>query len=248
MRRYVLILMSFFVFFIGYSQQSTRRERNFIVEGNEFYNNKQYKNAIEAYNKALQENPSSVRASYNRALAMIQLGQDENLKDQKLREQYLKDGVAAMETISKLSGSELLLAAKANYNLGNIAFKTEDYRKAIELYKQSLRLDPTNENARRNLRIAQKKLKDQEGGGNNNQQQNEENQDQEQQQNQQEQQQSQEQQQQPHQQPQEGMSNQTAEQILNAMENKENNTRQRMQNAIKKSQQQAGSRRPQKKW
>lgn len=247
MRRYVLILMSFFVFFIGYSQQSTRRERNFIVEGNEFYNNKQYKNAIEAYNKALQENPSSVRASYNRALAMIQLGQDENLKDQKLREQYLKDGVDAMETISKLSGSELLLAAKANYNLGNIAFKTEDYRKAIELYKQSLRLDPTNENARRNLRIAQKKLKDQEGGGNNNQQQeqNEENQAQEQQQNQQEQQQSQDQEQQPQE---ESMSNQTAEQILNAMENKENNTRQRVQNAIKKSQQQTGSRRPQKKW
>ena len=111
MKRYLTFICFIMLVIAGYSQESTRKERNFIYEGNQFYNNKQYKNAIESYNMALQENPSSEQALYNRALSMIQLGSDGNLKDEKMREQYMQEGVSGMENISKL-GSIMLPPAE----------------------------------------------------------------------------------------------------------------------------------------
>lgn len=51
------------------------------------------------------------------------------------------------------------IAEKAFYNLGNIAFNSQDYAKSIELYKNALRKNPDNDKARENLRLAQKGLK-----------------------------------------------------------------------------------------
>ena len=65
MKRYLTFICFIMLVIAGYSQESTRKERNFIYEGNQFYNNKQYKNAIESYNMALQENPSSEQAFYD---------------------------------------------------------------------------------------------------------------------------------------------------------------------------------------
>ena len=247
MKRYITLILMSLIFFAGYSQQSTRKERNYIIEGNNFYNNKQYKNAIDSYNLALAENPSSQQALYNRALAMINLGSDANLKDEKQREQYMQEGIASMESISKLSVANPDLSSKANYNLGNVAFNTQDYKSAIEFYKQSLRLNPKFEEARRNLRIAQKKLSEQNGGGQDNKEDEQQQEQEENKENEQQQQQPQ-QPQQPEQQQQEGMSNQTAEQILNAIENKEQNTRQRMQVQMNRNKNEQGSNYPRKRW
>lgn len=50
---------------------------------------------------------------------------------------------------------------KANswHNVGNSLMKKEDYSKAVEAYKESLRLDPTDEETRYNLSEAIRKLK-----------------------------------------------------------------------------------------
>ena len=42
--------------------------------------------------------------------------------------------------------------------MGNMSFLAEDYQAAIDFYKQALRLNPADDKARKNLRLAQMKL------------------------------------------------------------------------------------------
>lgn len=256
MKQFIILLLTIFsLTAFAQEHKSTRKERNYIVEGNKLYANKEYKKAEEAYNRALKENPMSYRALYNKALTQIRIGEDEDLKDQEQKKQYLQNGVQAMESVANINGADPDVSSKAHYNLGNIAFKGGDYTSAVQSYKQSLRLNPTSDKVRKNLRIAQKKLQQQ-----NNQNQDQQDQQQEQQQEQKkqedQQQQQQEQKHQPQsnrqqdqQQPQDGeMSEQSAEQILKAMENKENSTRQRVQGQLNKGNKNSGRNRPIKKW
>ena len=54
------------------------------------------------------------------------------------------------------------LRSKAFYNLGNLAYVNEQYDQSIELYKNALRQNPEDDEARDNLRLAQLKKKEQE--------------------------------------------------------------------------------------
>ena len=156
------------------------------------------------------------------------------------------------------------VAEKAFYNLGNLAFNQQQYQQSIEHYKNALRRDPSDDKARENLRLAQKRLeqqnqdqnqdqnkdknKDQQQDQNKDQQQNQDQQNKDQNQDQQnkdenkdqnqdqqpQQQDKQPQKQNPPQQQQGGMSQENAEKILKAMENEEAATRRRIQNAEKK--------------
>ena len=162
MKQFIILLLTIFsLTAFAQEQKSTRKERNYIVEGNKLYANKEYKKAEEAYNLALKENPMSYRALYNKALTQIRLGEDEDLKDQEQKKQYLQNGVQAMESVAGINGADPEVSSMAHYNLGNIAFKSGDYASAIQSYKQSLRLNPTSDKVRKNLRIAQKKLQQQ---------------------------------------------------------------------------------------
>ena len=139
-----------------------------------------------------------------------------------------------MEQVSQMGREKPMLASRANYNLGNIAFNSEDYSNALNYYKQSLRLNPDDEAARRNLRITQLKLQNQnqdQDKDQNQDQDKDQNQDQNQDQNKDQNQQNQDrnkdqnQQNQNQQQDRQDINKQTADQILQAMENKENKTR-----------------------
>ena len=214
---------------------TTRHERNFIVEGNKLYKEERYAEAEVAYRKALQENAMNEIAQFNLAASLLRQGSASGETQQE-----------AMRILQNLTrdAENISIAENAFYNLGNIAFNSQDYAKSIELYKNSLRRNPDNDKARENLRLAQKRLEEQQNQSdddknqNQNQDQNQDNkdkQDQQQQQNQDKQQQQQ--------QPQNGgISKQNAEKILKAMENEENATRQRI-NAEKKKNG-APSRRP----
>lgn len=222
---------------------STRNERNFIVEGNELYRNKQYADAEVAYRKALEIDAMNEIAQFNLAAALLRQGTatGENEKQ-------------ASQILGKLASDaeNMAIAEKAYYNLGNIAFNGQDYAKSIELYKNALRRNPDNDKARENLRLAQKRLEEQQNqdqkddknqdqkddkkqdqnkdqNKDNNQDQNKD-QNKDQDKNQDQQQQPQDQKQQPQQQPQQqsGISKENAEKILKAMENEENATRQRV--------------------
>lgn len=211
--------------------ESNRKERNYIKEGNKLYNDGRYRAAMVQYQDALKENPSSVVGKYNLGLSQIRLGTNENDTTQAAKD-MLKRGVDAMEQVAKSGSQNPGLASKANFNLGNVAFKSEDWASAISSYKQALRLNPEDMAAKRNLRIAQ--LKQQEQNQDQDKDKQDQNQDQQQdqdkdsQQNQNNQQDQQQQNQDKQQNQQQDLNNQTADQILKAMENKENQTRARV--------------------
>lgn len=249
--RYLKTIISFLIFFPALMSSaeafasgdiqippSTKKERNHITKGNEFYNKGNYKEAVKEYQEALEENSASQVARYNLGMAEIAIGSNPSDTTDTAKK-MLAEGVKNMQQIANLGTSRPDLAAKANYNLGNVSFFSEDYARAIDYYKKSLRLDPQDEYARRNLRIAQLKLKNQEQNQDQDQQQqDQQNQDQqdqedqndneEQQQEQNQDQQNQQNQEQEQQQDQNSINQQTAEQIMNAIENKENQTRARL--------------------
>ncbi|MGM9815957.1 MAG: tetratricopeptide repeat protein [Lepagella sp.] len=211
------------------SAQSTRAERRHINTGNRLYEQSKFADAQREYQAALKANPSSAVATYN--LGLSQLRQIKNLKDTTSKNAGLrKEAVSNLSAVANMAASKPGLAAKANYNLGNMEFNSENYKGAIDYYKQSLRIDPSDERTRKNLRIAQKKLQQQ-------QQQNQDKKDQDkkdqdkQDQDKKDQQQQQQKQDQQDQQKDQQISPQTSQQILQAVDNKENAVRARVNKA-----------------
>lgn len=221
---------------------STRKERNYIREGNKHYADKHFADAEVAYRKALAENEMSEAGRYDLALALIrQAGSaDPNNENNPMAEaQTLLNDLARAAT-------DATIAERAFYNLGNMAFNQQQYDQAINMYKGALRKNPDNDKARENLRLAQLKRQQQQQDKNDdnkqdnkqdqqqqqNQQQNQDNKDQEDKQQPQQPQQNQ-QQQQPQQQ-QGGISDANAAKILKTMENEENATRRKVQEMEKK--------------
>jgi tetratricopeptide (TPR) repeat protein len=57
--------------------------------------------------------------------------------------------------------------SKANYNLGNAYYKSNDMDQAIKAYEAALLKNPNDMDAKKNLALAKKRKKNQGGGGNN---------------------------------------------------------------------------------
>lgn len=217
--------------------ESTRKERRLINKGNDLYKNSKFVEAMSVYQEAIRENANSAEARYN--LGLSQIRQVKNPADTTPANKALVDNARKNFTdVAALAKKKPGLAAKANFNLGNIEFNAKDFQKAIDYYKQSLRIDPNDDKARKNLRIAQKNLqkqnqdknKDQNKDKDKNKDQNkgqnkDQNKDQNKNQNQDQQ----------KQQPkdQKDISQQTASQILQAIDNKESQTRARVNKANK---------------
>lgn len=240
---------------------STRKERNFIREGNKYYEEKRFADAEVAYRKALEENAASEIAMYNLATSLIRQSGSANPNE---GNNPVAEAQTLLQNVAQ-SAQDISVAENAFYNLGNMAFNQQQYDQAINMYKGALRKNPDNDKARENLRLAQLKKQQQEQqqqnkDQNKDQDKQDQNQDQQQQQNQDQDkdkdkdqdkqdqnQQKQDQNQQPPQQQQGGISDANADKILKAMENEENATRRKVQE-MKKKEAGASSRPVGKQW
>lgn len=138
-------------------QETTREERKFIRDGNDLYEQKRYADAELQYRKAISEKKSSEIGQYNLALSLLQQGK--NYKDNQPNNP-INQADSIFRTVSQES-KNMQLVSKAYYNMGNIAFNREQYDQSIANYKDALRRNPYDDKARENLRLAQKKLKEQ---------------------------------------------------------------------------------------
>ena len=211
MKRSTLYIISIGLLLAAGSASAQKAERSNIRQGNRLYRNEKYTESEIAYRKGLTVNPRSVEAAYNLGNALYKQKKYPEAAEQYMqivgrREQLLADNPA--------NGRRL---AEVYHNLGNIQMQGKDYAKSVEAYKQSLRLNPKDDETRYNLALAQKLLKNQ----------------QQQQQNQQQNQQQQQQQQN------EQMSQDNAQQILDAFLQDERDT----QEKVKKAQRQQQERR-----
>ena len=173
------------------------KEKNALREGNKQFEKKAFDKAESAYRNSLAADSLYKTAEYNLAAASYKQGKsDKLLSAAKYYESYLLS----------LDHNDTLQTSACTYDMANTYFQISQsdsikaseqsklfLQKAAELYKQSLRLNPQDTNAKYNLALTQHLLKEDEQQKND--QQPQQQQDQNQQQNQQQQQQKQQQQQ-----------------------------------------------------
>lgn len=252
---------------------STKSERNAIVEGNQYFHDGKFSDAEAAYKKALTDNPNSQMAAFNLATTFLRQApelkngsfpnpqqQGGDGKEPQLSQQ-LNSAIEILQNLAQNSPNPAIVSLAA-YDLGNIAYRQQNYPQAIECYKEALRKQPKFNDARYNLRMAQLKNKDNQKNQNKNQDKNKDqqqdknkekdkdkdkNKDKNQDQQQQNQNKDKNQQQQNQQQNKGSMSGQNMDQILRSMQNQENATQQRV-NAARAKQQTGERARTQNKW
>lgn len=173
------------------------KEKNALREGNKQFEKKAFDKAESAYRNSLAADSLYKTAEYNLAAASYKQGKsDKLLSAAKYYESYLLS----------LDHNDTLQTSACTYDMANTYFQISQsdsikaseqsklfLQKAAELYKQSLRLNPQDTNAKYNLALTQHLLKEDEQQKNDQQQQQQQDQNQQQQQQQQQQKQQQQQ-------------------------------------------------------
>ena len=116
-----------------------------VNQGNEALEKGDYQTALENYHVAETDIPESPELSYNMGLALY---------GQEAYEEAAERFTHALET------ENASLGGSAYYNLGNTKFQAQDYVGAIENYVKSLELNPDDMDAKYNLELARKMLKE----------------------------------------------------------------------------------------
>lgn len=215
--KFVIILSMFFLWTIDLSAQA---DYSFSRSGDKYFEEGRYPDAETSYRKALQLNPKA-STTYNLANSMF-------LQDRipEAIAEYKKAINAAEDADVKQRGY---------YNMGNAYFQNGEFGQSINAYKEALKINPGDEDAKKNLMLAMRQLKQQQQ-----QQQQEKKEDQQQQQEEQQkqdqeeeqqQQQQQHQQQEQQQQQKEDVSKEEAKEILKAIEREDK----RVQEKLKKT-------------
>ncbi|MGM9759996.1 MAG: tetratricopeptide repeat protein [Parabacteroides sp.] len=220
-----------------------KAERKQVREGNKLYQEEKYTESEIAYRKSLEVNPRSIEGTYNLGNALYK-----QKKFPEAAEQYQLLAGQGEKMVQTPEGKQRL--SQVYHNMGNIFMNGKDYAKSVEAYKQSLRLNPKDDETRYNLALAQKLLQDQQNQDENQQnddkQENkDENKDQQEQPQQQPQNDQKQDKTQEQQQPNEQMSKDNAQQMLDAFLQDEKDT----QEKVKKAQmQQQQRRKTDKEW
>ena len=120
------------------------------------YKSKDYTKAMKYYESAQKKAPESINLSDEIAQSAY-----------KAREFEKAEKVYQQNSANKTSDIE---KAENYHNLGNSKMKQKEYQGAIDSYKESLRLNPNDDNTRYNLSEAMRQLKDQQKNDQKNQQ------------------------------------------------------------------------------
>ncbi|MBI5266280.1 MAG: tetratricopeptide repeat protein [candidate division Zixibacteria bacterium] len=116
-----------------------------VKKGNEAFAQKDYMKALEEYHAAETDLPVSPEIDYNVGGALFEQGKYEE----------------AVEKFTRaLNSTNPALAEQAHYNLGNTHYRMQDYVKAIQSYEEALKLNPKDMDAKYNLELARKMLKE----------------------------------------------------------------------------------------
>lgn len=129
------------------AQKQLQESKNITYEANEDLSQNDFVNAEGEYRKAISKSQENTVAPYN-------LG----------RAYYNRESFSEAFTRFKQAGekaTEKPVKHKSYHNMGNVFMKNEEFQKAVESYKESLRNNPNDEETRYNLALAKEMLKKQ---------------------------------------------------------------------------------------
>ena len=147
------------------------KERGLVRKGNRQFKREQFEKSVDSYQRALQHDSTSFEAKYDLASALYRT------------ERYDKAEKTLLSIVSDTTRTELERGEVA-YNLGNTQFAQQKYKEALSSYRQAMRCNPDDEDAKFNYAFTKRLIQQQEQQQQQNQDQNQQNQDQQQQQNQ----------------------------------------------------------------
>lgn len=221
-RLLLLLFMSIAYSFSPLTAQA-QTDRQYLRQGNKQFRAGNYADAEVSYRKALEKNDRNPQVLFNLGNSLMAQRKD-------------SAAIVEFEKATKIETTPLR-KSMSYHNMGVICQQHQMWGEAIEAYKQSLRLNPNDDETRYNLQLCKHQQKKQQ------QNQNQQQQKQDQQKQDEKKQEQQKQEQKPEQQPPK-MSKNNAEQLLNAAMQQEKQTQERM----KKAQQQPQRRHLQKNW
>ena len=116
-----------------------------IQKGNGYYKQQQFEKAAVEYNRVMAANPANTTAKFNLA---------NSLQKQGKQEEALKEFSALIEKTTEKD-----LKSKSSYNKGVVLTGQKKLEESIEAYKNALRQNPDDKEARENLQKALLELK-----------------------------------------------------------------------------------------
>ena len=109
------------------------------AQGNDAFDAQDYAGAGEAYQRAQESSPDLPEPFYNSG-------------NSQYRQESYDDALSSYDQAQLNAGEGL--TGSIHFNRGNLHFNREAYGEAAEAYKEVLRLNPDNEDAKRNLELA----------------------------------------------------------------------------------------------
>ena len=152
--KYFLLTSTLLMFIFPYNSIGQNKKK-LIKEGNKLYNDSSYNMAEMKYRKSLEKDQNYFNAAFN-------------LADAVYKQERYGEASSFFESLKDNARNDLDLA-HINHNLGNSLLKEGKLNEAIDAYKNSLRLNSSDDDTRYNLAYAQKMKKQQEQQQNKNQ-------------------------------------------------------------------------------
>ena len=144
---FVVVLLTLFV--CGEVSAQQMKERGLVRKGNRQFKREQFEKSVDSYQRALQHDSTSFEAKYDLASALYRT------------ERYEKAEKTLLGIVNDTTRTELERGEVA-YNLGNTQFAQQKYKEALSSYRQAMRCNPNDEDAKFNYAFTKRLIQQQE--------------------------------------------------------------------------------------
>ena len=146
--RYMAIV-AVLLFVGGEVSAQQMKERGLVRKGNRQFKREQFEKSVDSYQRALQHDSTSFEAKYDLASALYRT------------ERYEKAEKTLLGIVNDTTRTELERGEVA-YNLGNTQFAQQKYKEALSSYRQAMRCNPNDEDAKFNYAFTKRLIQQQE--------------------------------------------------------------------------------------
>ena len=144
---FVVALLALFV--CGEVSAQQMKERGLVRKGNRQFKREQFEKSVDSYQRALQHDSTSFEAKYDLASALYRT------------KRYDKAEKTLLGIVNDTTRTELERGEVA-YNLGNTQFAQQKYKEALSSYRQAMRCNPNDEDAKFNYAFTKRLIQQQE--------------------------------------------------------------------------------------
>jgi len=146
-KRHTVMCISALMLLVLLSSAVQGQTSRYIQQGNKLYEQQKYKEAADDYTKALMKDPNNTPGMFNLGNSLYQQKQFDSSRK-------------VLATTAKMAKDKPGKAA-ANYNIGNTYMSQQKWEDAVNAYKQTLRNNPQDVDAKYNLSYAEQMMKKQ---------------------------------------------------------------------------------------